>query len=54
MIVYIFFYRLHEEIDDFYNYMCPRPEEEQMRQDVVDRITEAITDLWPAAEVSIV
>ncbi|KAJ8394908.1 hypothetical protein AAFF_G00040310 [Aldrovandia affinis] len=29
---------LHEEINDFYEYMCARPEEERMRMEVVHRI----------------
>ena len=43
--------RLHEEIKDFYEYISPRPEEEKMRLEVVDRIKEVIHDLWPSAEV---
>ena len=43
--------RLHEEITDFYAYISPRPEEERMRLEVVDRIKEVIHDLWPSAEV---
>lgn len=46
-------YRLHEEINDFYNYISPRPEEEKMRLEVVDRIKGVIHDLWPSAEVHI-
>lgn len=43
--------RLHEEINDFYEYISPRPEEEKMRLEVVDRIKGVIHDLWPFAEV---
>ena len=43
--------RLHEEITDFYAYISPRPEEERMRLEVVDRIKGVINDLWPSAEV---
>ena len=43
--------RLHEEIKDFYEYISPRPEEEKMRLEVVDRIKDVIHDLWPSAEV---
>lgn len=43
--------RLHEEISDFYEYISPRPEEEKMRLEVVDRIKGVIHDLWPSAEV---
>ncbi|KAB5525851.1 hypothetical protein PHYPO_G00144970 [Pangasianodon hypophthalmus] len=44
---------LHEEIKDFYEYMSPRPEEEQMRLEVVDRIQRVIKDLWPSADVQV-
>ncbi|GLD72795.1 non-canonical poly(A) RNA polymerase PAPD5 [Lates japonicus] len=45
--------RLHEEINDFYEYISPRPEEEKMRLEVVDRIKGVIHDLWPSAEVQV-
>uniref|UniRef100_A0A3Q0R1B1 Terminal nucleotidyltransferase 4A n=1 Tax=Amphilophus citrinellus TaxID=61819 RepID=A0A3Q0R1B1_AMPCI len=41
---------LHEEIEDFYKYISPRPEEEKMRQEVVERITGVILELWPSAK----
>ncbi|KAB5586586.1 hypothetical protein PHYPO_G00003410 [Pangasianodon hypophthalmus] len=44
---------LHEEIVDFYAFMSPRPEEEAMRRDVVNRIESVIRNLWPAANVQI-
>uniref|UniRef100_A0A8C9SSB7 Terminal nucleotidyltransferase 4A n=1 Tax=Scleropages formosus TaxID=113540 RepID=A0A8C9SSB7_SCLFO len=44
---------LHEEIIDFYEYMSPRPEEERMRMEVVERIERVIKDLWPFADVQI-
>ncbi|XP_076330343.1 terminal nucleotidyltransferase 4B-like [Tachypleus tridentatus] len=44
---------LHEEIEDFYLYMMPSPEEHQMRFDVVKRIKLTITSLWPQAKVEI-
>lgn len=47
-------HRLHEEIKDFYEYISPRPEEEKMRLEVVDRIKGVIYDLWPSAEVNTV
>lgn len=47
-----FSYSLHEEIVDFFNFMSPRPEEEAMRRDVVNRIEGVIKDLWPTARVS--
>lgn len=45
---------LHEEVIDFYSYISPRPEEEKMRLEVVDRIKSVIHDLWPSAEVGII
>ncbi|KAK6317928.1 hypothetical protein J4Q44_G00112190 [Coregonus suidteri] len=44
---------LHEEIQDFYAYMSPRPEEERMRREVVERIERVIKDLWPTADVQV-
>ncbi|KAK7898631.1 hypothetical protein WMY93_019484 [Mugilogobius chulae] len=44
---------LHEEIMDFYNFMCPRPEEEAMRKEVVNRIERIIKELWPTSDVQI-
>ncbi|KAH0619627.1 hypothetical protein JD844_000419, partial [Phrynosoma platyrhinos] len=44
---------LHEEINDFYKYMSPRPEEERMRMEVVNRIENVIKELWPNADVQI-
>ncbi|KAL0968600.1 hypothetical protein UPYG_G00269040 [Umbra pygmaea] len=44
---------LHEEIQDFYSYMSPRPEEERMRREVVQRIERVIKDLWPTADVQV-
>lgn len=44
---------LHEEIKDFFEYMTPKAEEHQMREDVVSRIRKVITDLWPSAKVEI-
>ncbi|XP_035376851.1 terminal nucleotidyltransferase 4B [Electrophorus electricus] len=44
---------LHEEIKDFYEYMSPRPEEERMRLEVVDRIQRVIRELWPSADVQV-
>ncbi|XP_028811985.1 terminal nucleotidyltransferase 4B [Denticeps clupeoides] len=44
---------LHEEILDFYEYMSPRPEEERMRLEVVDRIKRVIIEMWPSADVQV-
>jgi non-canonical poly(A) RNA polymerase PAPD5/7 len=43
--------RLHKEVEDFYNFMSPRPEEERMRREVVERIETVIQELWPEAQV---
>ncbi|KAG8231510.1 hypothetical protein J437_LFUL011548, partial [Ladona fulva] len=44
---------LHEEIEDFYQYMSPTPEEHQLRLDVVRRIKKVTLRLWPEAHVEI-
>lgn len=44
---------LHEEIMDFYNFMSPRPEEEAMRREVVNRIERIIKERWPTSDVQI-
>uniref|UniRef100_A0A8C7VGK1 Terminal nucleotidyltransferase 4A n=1 Tax=Oncorhynchus mykiss TaxID=8022 RepID=A0A8C7VGK1_ONCMY len=40
-------------VPDFYAYMSPRPEEEKMRREVVERIERVIKDLWPTADVQV-
>lgn len=47
----LFFFRLHEEIKDFYEYMSPKAEEANMRNEVVRRIKDVVEDLWPEAKV---
>ena len=42
---------LHEEINDFYDYMKPRPSEVRMRKDVICRVKAVIHSLWPLAKV---
>jgi len=44
---------LHEEIEDFFQYMSPTPEEHQVRIDVVRRIKDVILKIWPHASVHI-
>ncbi|RXG51280.1 Non-canonical poly(A) RNA polymerase PAPD5 [Armadillidium vulgare] len=44
---------LHQEIEDFYIWMCPTEEEHYMRTRVVERIEKVIVDLWPEAKVEI-
>jgi len=38
---------LHQEIEDFYNYMKPISEEKAMRHEVYKKISKVIEDLWP-------
>jgi len=45
------FVGLHEEIIDFYKWVSPKPEDHQMRLNVVDRITGCIMKIWPQAKV---
>lgn len=44
---------LHLEIIDFYRHISPLPEEEVMRQDVVQRMHELITRILPGAKVEV-
>jgi len=44
---------LHQEIDDFYQWIMPTPEEHYMRLGVVRRIEECIQKLWPAATLHV-
>ncbi|XP_076032218.1 uncharacterized protein LOC143020007 isoform X2 [Oratosquilla oratoria] len=44
---------LHQEMEDFYEWMCPSEEEHMMRKQVVERIEQVIVDLWPQARVEI-
>ncbi|XP_012530493.1 terminal nucleotidyltransferase 4B [Monomorium pharaonis] len=44
---------LHEEIEDFYAYMCPSQEEHVLRLTVVKKIEKVIYDLWPDSKVEV-
>lgn len=44
---------MHEEIEDFYAYMCPSYEEHVLRLRVVKRIENVIYDLWPDSKVEV-
>ncbi|XP_066955450.1 terminal nucleotidyltransferase 4B-like isoform X3 [Macrobrachium rosenbergii] len=44
---------LHQEMEDFYSWMCPTEEEHNMRKRVVERIEQVIVGLWPQARVEI-
>ncbi|XP_033222113.1 non-canonical poly(A) RNA polymerase protein Trf4-1-like [Belonocnema kinseyi] len=44
---------LHEEIEDFFAYMCPSTEEHTLRLRVVKRIEQIINELWPDSKVEV-
>jgi len=44
---------LHLEVRDFYEYMMPTAEEAFMRKCVVQRMTDLILNIWPAAKVEV-
>lgn len=44
---------LHEEIEDFFHYMSPNPEEHNIRMTVVRKIKTIIKQLWPFAKVEV-
>ena len=52
-ILFYGFYRLHEEIEDFFQWMVPTPLEHEARIDVVGRVRTVIRKLWPQAKVDI-
>lgn len=47
----LFIVSLHEEIIEFVRWISPTPEEQIMRQDVIQRISNVIYNLWPNADV---
>lgn len=51
--VVIFCYRLHEEMEDFFNYMSPTEEEHSVRLSVVHKIKSVIHSLWPESTVEV-
>lgn len=44
-------HRLHEEIEQFYNYMKPTPIENALRVRVIARIKSVVQQVWPNAQV---
>lgn len=44
---------LHQEINDFYEYIKPRPSEEKMRNDVISRVSSIIRSVWPLAKIEV-
>lgn len=49
--LYVFISRLSEEITDFCNFMSPTFAEERIRLLTIRRIGEAVSSLWPSAQV---
>lgn len=45
------FFRLYEEIKDFYEYMLLKVEEVNMRNEVVRRIKDVVEDFWLEVKV---
>ena len=45
--------RLHEEIEDFYQWMVPTVHEHQARLGVVDRVRRAVLNIYPGCRVEI-
>lgn len=53
-ILYLkYFLRLHEEIEDFYQWMIPTVEEHHARLSVVDRVRKSVKEIYPHARVEI-
>lgn len=48
------FNRLHEEIEQFYEYLKPTPAERLFRDQIVKRFKSILLDLWPEAYVGLV
>ena len=44
---------LHEEINDFYSFVKPRPQEILFRHEVVDRVRNIVLQVWPGAKVQL-
>lgn len=47
------FHRLHEEIEDFFEYIKPTEVEEGVRWHVVKRIEKVVRQMWPQAECAV-
>ena len=47
------FFSLHEEIEDFYQWMVPSIDEHEARLGVVDRVRRAVKEIYPHARVEI-
>ena len=50
---FICFFSLHEEIEDFYQWMVPSIDEHEARLGVVDRVRRAVKEIYPHARVEI-
>ncbi|XP_076808412.1 uncharacterized protein LOC143451601 isoform X1 [Clavelina lepadiformis] len=44
---------LHDEIEDFYNYIRPTEEEKCMREHVIKSVKDIVLQLWPTAELDV-
>nr|XP_039255416.1 terminal nucleotidyltransferase 4B-like [Styela clava] len=44
---------LHEEIEEFHQYMKPTDEEQRMREHVIREVEEIVLELWPLAKVDV-
>ena len=44
---------LHEEVNDFYEYMKPRPSEIRMRSDVIMRVMNTVLYRYPSAQIDV-
>lgn len=51
--LFLFFHRLHEEIEHFYEWARPTKIEHAVRYDVVQRMETTILSLWPDAQVQV-
>ena len=52
-VICLIFFRLHEEIEDFYQWMIPTVEEHHARLSVVDRVRKSVKGIYPHARVEI-
>lgn len=46
-------FRLHQEIEEFYDYMTASREEHELRLKVINNVKSIILSLWPKAQVEV-
>ena len=46
-------FRLHQEIEEFYEYMTATREEHELRLKVINNVKSIIHSLWPQAQVEV-